>query len=191
MVSVDKQALISQLCTASKLQGKDLEEYRARLNKMSETELSALISGDNKGENVDTVELNHSQGANKTEITKKDAEDSAIQTIEANANQAIQMIDSQDDGNISEAYNKLKEKFDSDLAKSNVEKIVYKQLETAYFLKEAQANNLTYREYFEQRKELLYKTFPGIERFNDKQIILHTENTLNKEKNSCTKHSRE
>lgn len=169
MVSVDKQALISQLCTASKLQGKDLEEYRARLNKMSETELSALISGDNKGENVDTVELNHSQGVNKTEITKKDAEDSAIQTIESNANQAIQMIDSQDDGNISEAYNKLKEKFDSDLAKSNVEKIVYKQLETAYFLKEAQANNLTYREYFEQRKELLYKTFPGIERFNDKQ----------------------
>ena len=71
MVSVDKQALISQLCTASKLQGKDLEEYRARLNKMSETELSALISGDNKGENVDTVELNHSQGANKTEIIKK------------------------------------------------------------------------------------------------------------------------
>ena len=169
MVSVDKQALISQLCTASKLQGKDLEEYRARLNKMSETELSALISGDNKGENVDTVELNHSQGVNKTEITKKDAEDSAIQTIESNANQAIQMIDSQDDGNISDAYNKLKEKFDSDLAKSNVEKIVYKQLETAYFLKEAQANNLTYREYFEQRKELLYKTFPGIERFNDKQ----------------------
>lgn len=169
MVSVDKQALISQLCTASKLQGKDLEEYRARLNKMSETELSALISGDNKGENVDTVELNHSQGVNKTEITKKDAEDSAIQTIESNANQAIQMIDSQDDGNISEAYNKLKEKFDSDLAKSNVEKIVYKQLETAYFLKEAQANNLTYKEYFEQRKELLYKTFPGIERFNDKQ----------------------
>ena len=169
MVSVDKQALISQLCTASKLQGKELEEYRTRLNKMSETELSALISGDKKGDNVDTVELNHSQGTNKTEITKKEAEDLSIQNIESNANQAIQMIDSQDDGNISETYNKLKEKFNSDLAKSNVEKVAYKQLETAYFLKEAQANNLTYKEYYEQRKELLYKTFPGVERFNDKQ----------------------
>ncbi len=169
MVSVDKQALISQLCTASKLQGKELEEYRTRLNKMSETELTALISGDKKGDNVDTVELNASQSTAKTEITKKEAEDLSIQNIESNANQAIQMIDSQDDGDISKAYNKLKEKFDSDLAKSNVEKIIYKQLETAYFLKEAQANNLTYKEYYEQRKELLYKTFPGIERFNDKQ----------------------
>ena len=169
MVSVDKQALISQLCTASKLQGKELEEYRTRLNKMSETELASLISGDKQGDNVDTVELNHSQSTNKTEITKKEAEDSSIQNIESNANQALQMIDSQDDGNISETYNKLKEKFNSDLAKSNVEKVAYKQLETAYFLKEAQANNLTYKEYYEQRKELLYKTFPGVERFNDKQ----------------------
>ena len=71
MVSVDKQALISQLCTASKLQGKELEEYRTRLNKMSETELTALISGDKKGDNVDTVELNASQSTAKTEITKK------------------------------------------------------------------------------------------------------------------------
>ena len=71
MVSVDKQALISQLCTASKLQGKELEEYRTRLNKMSETELASLISGDKQGDNVDTVEFNHSQSTNKTEITYK------------------------------------------------------------------------------------------------------------------------
>ena len=58
MVSVEKQAIISQLCTASKLRGKALEEYRARLSKMSEAELTQLIAGDKQGDNVDMVELN-------------------------------------------------------------------------------------------------------------------------------------
>ena len=139
MVNVDKNTLINNLCQNSGLQGAALSEYKARLSKMSETELTALISGNNTDNNTDTVELNTTNTTN-TPIDKSTAQDLSIENIESNANQALQMLSKQDDGIISKTYNDLKEKFDLGLAKSQVEKVIYKQFKTADYLKKAKAN---------------------------------------------------
>ena len=168
MVNVDKNTLINNLCQNSGLQGAALSEYKARLSKMSEAELTALISGNNTDNNTDTVELNTTNTTN-TPIDKSTAQDLSIENIESNANQALQMLSKQDDGIISKTYNDLKEKFDLGLAKSQVEKVIYKQFKTADYLKKAKANKLTYSEYLGAKREFLMDIFPGIESYSDRQ----------------------
>ncbi len=168
MVNVDKNTLINNLCQNSGLQGAALSEYKARLSKMSEAELTALISGNNSYNNTDTVELNTTNTTN-TPIDKSTAQDFSIENIESNANQALQMLSKQDDGIISKTYNELKEKFDLGLPKSQVEKVIYKQFKTADYLKKAKANKLTYSEYLGSQREFLMDIFPGIESYSDRQ----------------------
>lgn len=102
-------------------------------------------------------------------ITKEEAQDDAIKCIKDNAQQAQSLLDNQDDGNISKAYNKLKEKLNSELAKSNVAKVVYKQFETAELLQEAKQETLTYNEYLKRKREDLFKIFPDVDSYSDKQ----------------------
>ena len=79
------------------------------------------------------------------------------------------MIDNQDDGVISKTYDKYKEAIDSELAKSNVQDVVDKQSQTAEFLQEAKDGKLTYKDYLERKRGLLYKSLPDIDSFTDKQ----------------------
>ena len=79
------------------------------------------------------------------------------------------MIDNQDDGVISKAYDKYKESTNSELAKSNVQDVVDKQSQTAEFLQEAKDGKLTYKDYLERKRDTLLSSFPNIDKYNDEQ----------------------
>lgn len=170
MVSVDNNSLISQIVSLNP------ELKKEDLQKLSDTELQAKLaqslSGDKLGTNTDQLVATSSNVGiepNTANLTKEEAEDSAIQTINDNAEQAQKMIDNQDDGVISKTYDKYKEATDSELAKSNVQDVVDKQSQTAEFLQEAKDGKLTYKDYLERKRGLLYKSLPDIDSFTDKQ----------------------
>ena len=173
MVSVDTNALIDKIVTLNpELKKEDLQQ-------LSETELQAKLaqslSGDKVDANVDTVTVttppheNTDVEPNTANLTKEEAEDSAIQTINDNAEQAQKMIDNQDDGVISKVYDKYKEATNSELAKSNVQDVVDKQSQTAEFLQEAKDGKLTYKDYLERKRNTLLNSFPNIDKYNDEQ----------------------
>ena len=169
MVSVDRNTLISQIVSLNPQLKPD------KLHKLSDAQLQAKLSqciaGNKQDKNVDSVRINNSSSeASKTpKMTTEEAQDNAIENIESNAEQAQKLLEAQDNGDISKAYNFVKEKLNSELAKSNVAKVVHKQFETAEFLREAKQGTLTYKEYLRRKREDIFKTFPEIDSYNDKQ----------------------
>ena len=169
MVSVDRNTLISQIVSLNpQLKPDELHELS---DAQLQAKLSQCIAGNKQDKNVDSVRINNSSSeASKTpKMTTEEAQDNAIENIESNAEQAQKLLDAQDDGDISKAYNFVKEKLNSELAKSNVAKVVHKQFETAEFLREAKQGTLTYKEYLRRKREDIFKTFPDIDNYNDKQ----------------------
>ena len=169
MVSVDRNTLISQIVSLNpQLKPDELHELS---DAQLQAKLSQCIAGDKQGKNVDSVRINNSssEASETTKMTTEEAQDNAIENIESNAEQAQKLLDAQDDGDISKAYNFVKEKLNSELAKSNVAKVVHKQFETAEFLREAKQGTLTYKEYLRRKREDIFKTFPEIDNYNDKQ----------------------
>lgn len=169
MVSVDRNTLISQIVSLNpQLKPDELHELS---DAQLQAKLSQCIAGNKQDKNVDSVRINNSSSeASKTpKMTTEEAQDNAIENIESNAEQAQKLLDAQDDGDISKAYNFVKEKLNSELAKSNVAKVVHKQFETAEFLREAKQGTLTYKEYLRRKREDIFKTFPEIDNYNDKQ----------------------
>ena len=169
MVSVDRNTLISQIVSLNpQLKPDELHELS---DAQLQAKLSQCIAGNKQDKNVDSVRINNSSSeASKTpKMTTEEAQDNAIENIESNAEQAQKLLDAQDDGDISKAYNFVKEKLNSELAKSNVAKVVHKQFETAEFLREAKQGTLTYKEYLKRKREDIFKTFPEIDNYNDKQ----------------------
>lgn len=167
MVSVDRNTLISQIVSLNPQLKSD--ELRKLSDAQLQAKLSQLLAGDNQDENVDSIKINNANTSETPEMTTEEAQDSAIENIEGNAKQAQELLDNQDDGDISKAYNFVKEKLNSELAKSNVAKVVYKQFKTAEFLREAKQGTLTYKEYLRRKREDIFKTFPEIDSYNDKQ----------------------
>ncbi len=169
MVSVDRNTLISQIVSLNPQLKPD------ELHKLSDAQLQAKLSqciaGNKQDKNVDSVRINNSSSeASKTpKMTTEEAQDNAIENIKSNAEQAQKLLEAQDNGDISKAYNFVKEKLNSELAKSNVAKVVHKQFETAEFLREAKQGTLTYKEYLRRKREDIFKTFPEIDSYNDKQ----------------------
>ena len=137
-----------------------------------QAKLSQCIAGNKQDKNVDSIKINNNNTSETPKMTTEEAQDNAIENIESNAEQAQKLLDAQDDGDISKAYNFVKEKLNSELAKSNVEKVVHKQFETAEFLREAKQGTLTYKEYLRRKREDIFKTFPEIDNYNDKQKAL-------------------
>ena len=172
MVSVDRNTLISQIVSLNPQLKPD------ELHKLSDAQLQAKLSqciaGNKQDKNVDSVRINNSSSeASKTpKMTTEEAQDNAIENIESNAEQAQKLLDAQDDGDISKAYNFVKEKLNSELAKSNVAKVVHKQFETAEFLREAKQGTLTYKEYLRRKRGFLFNSIPNINNYNDKQRAL-------------------
>ena len=101
-------------------------------------------------------------------MTKKEAEDTAIETIASNSAQALRTINNIDGGKISTTYNEIKEALHSELAESNVARVAYAQNESAELLRKAQNNELTYEEYCKRKKGVLLETFP-LPNMTDKQ----------------------
>lgn len=169
MVSVDRNTLISQIVSLNPQLKPD--ELRKLSDAQLQAKLSQCIAGNKQDKNVDSVRINNSssEASETPKMTTEEAQDNAIENIESNAEQAQKLLDAQDDGDISKAYNFVKEKLNSELAKSNVEKVVHKQFETAEFLREAKQGTLTYKEYLRRKREDIFKTFPEIDSYNDKQ----------------------
>ena len=167
MVSVDRNTLISQIVSLNPQLKPD------ELHKLSEAQLQAKLSqcivGNKQDKNVDSIKINNTNTSETPKMTTEEAQDNAIENIKNNAEQAQKLLEAQDNGDISKAYNFVKEKLNSELAKSNVAKVVHKQFETAEFLREAKQGTLTYKEYLRRKREDIFKTFPEIDSYNDKQ----------------------
>ena len=172
MVSVDRNTLISQIVSLNPQLKPD--ELRKLSDAQLQTKLSQTLAGDNDDKNIDSLKINanSSETPKALEISEEEAQDAAIENIESNAQQAQRLLDAQDDGNISKAYNFVKEKLNSELAKSNVAKVVHKQFETAEFLREAKQGTLTVKDYINRKRESLLNSILGFNNYNDKQKAL-------------------
>ncbi len=170
MVSVDRNTLISQIVSLNPQLKPD------ELHKLSDAQLQAKLSqciaGNKQDKNVDSVRINNNNSSETPKMTTEEAQDNAIENIKSNAEQAQKLLEAQDNGDISKAYNFVKEKLNSELAKSNVAKVVHKQFETAEFLREAKQGTLTYKEYIKRKRGFLFNSIPNINNYNDKQRAL-------------------
>ena len=167
MVSVDRNTLISQIVSLNPQLKPD--ELRKLSDAQLQAKLSQCIAGNKQDKNVDSIKINNNNTSETPKMTTEEAQDNAIENIKSNAEQAQKLLEAQDNGDISKAYNFVKEKLNSELAKSNVAKVVHKQFETAEFLREAKQGTLTYKEYLRRKREDIFKTFPEIDSYNDKQ----------------------
>ena len=89
------------------------------------------------------------------ELTEEQAQDAAISEIVNDAAEAKTILMQQDNGVISDAYNRRKERKDKDLALSNVEEAIDIQQKGADNLLKAKQGELSKREYFLQNREHL------------------------------------
>ena len=170
MVSVDRNTLISQIVSLNPQLKPD--ELRKLSDAQLHAKLSQCIAGNKQDKNVDSIKINNTNTSETPKMTTEEAQDNAIENIESNAEQAQKLLEAQDNGDISKAYNFVKEKLNSELAKSNVAKVVHKQFETAEFLREAKQGTLTYKEYLRRKRGFLFNSIPNINNYNDKQRAL-------------------
>ena len=110
--------------------------------------LSKLTQNSNTPVNVNNV-------ANDVHLTEEQAQDEVISTISEDTANARTLLMKQDNGHISQLYNKAKELFDSDLSLSNVEEAFMLQEECLENLSKAKEGKLSKREYFLQNREHL------------------------------------
>lgn len=110
--------------------------------------LSKLTQNSNTPVNVNNV-------ANDVHLTEEQAQDEVISTISDDTANARTLLMKQDNGHISQLYNKTKELFDSDLSLSNVEEAFMLQEECLENLSKAKEGKLSKREYFLQNREHL------------------------------------
>ena len=170
MVSVDRNTLISQIVSLNpQLKPDELHELS---DAQLQAKLSQCIAGNKQDKNVDSIKINNTNTSETPKMTTEEAQDNAIENIKSNAEQAQKLLDAQDNGDISKAYNFVKEKLNSELAKSNVAKVVHKQFETAEFLREAKQGTLTVKDYINRKRESLLNSILGFNNYNDKQRAL-------------------
>ena len=88
-------------------------------------------------------------------LTEEQAQDEVISIISDDAAEARTLLMKQDNGVVSDLYNKYKEWRDDDLSLSNIEEAVVIQQEGANNLYKAKEGELSKREYFIQNREHL------------------------------------
>lgn len=110
--------------------------------------LSKFAQNSNTPVNVNNI-------ANDVHLTEEQAQDEVISTISEDTANARTLLMKQDNGHISQLYNKAKELFDSDLSLSNVEEAFMLQEECLENLSKAKEGKLSKREYFLQNREHL------------------------------------
>lgn len=127
--------------------GKTLSEIGVKAADLFEF-LSKFAQNSNAPVNVNNV-------ANDVHLTEEQAQDEVISTISEDTANARTLLMKQDNGHISQLYNKAKELFDSDLSLSNVEEAFMLQEECLENLSKAKEGKLSKREYFLQNREHL------------------------------------
>lgn len=135
------------LNTTKTTSGKTLSEIGVKANDVFEF-LSKFAQNSNAPVNVNNV-------ANDVQLTEEQAQEEVISTISEDTANARTLLMKQDNGHISQLYNKAKELFDSDLSLSNVEEAFMLQEECLENLSKAKEGKLSKREYFLQNREHL------------------------------------
>ena len=135
------------LNTTKTTNGKTLSEIGVKATDLFEF-LSKLTQNSNAPVNVNNV-------ANDVHLTEEQAQDEVISIISEDTANARTLLMKQDNGHISQLYNKAKELFDSDLSLSNVEEAFMLQEECLENLSKAKEGKLSKREYFLKNREHL------------------------------------
>ena len=135
------------LNTTKTTSGKTLSEIGVKAADVFEF-LSKFAQNSNAPVNVNNV-------ANDVHLTEEQAQDEVIATISEDTANARTLLMKQDNGHVSQLYNKAKELFDSDLSLSNVEEAFMLQEECLENLSKAKDGKLSKREYFLQNREHL------------------------------------
>lgn len=163
MVSVDRQTLITQICGASGVEGKKLEEMRKQLSLMSEHQLLFVLRGINKNESIGLEVEKYGSSVKKVthekpKLTDEQAKDFSIETIEANIKAAEKIVEAQDLGVVSKGFDKLKQQNllgNQDISTYNVNEVISNQKTGVQNLKYAKDGALSKRNYYLQNKERL------------------------------------
>lgn len=175
MVSVDRQTLITQICSASGVEGKKLEEMHKQLSLMSEHQLLFVLRGINKNEciglEVEKYVSPVKKGIHeKQKLTDEQAKKFSIETIEANIKAAEKIVKAQDLGAVSKSFDKLKQQNllgNQDISTDNVKEVIANQKTGVQNLKYAKDGALSKRNYYLQNKDRL------------KQMIIRRLYTIN------------
>ena len=159
--------LINTICTSSGLKGKELEDLKARLAKLTEAELQAELSKAIAGNFINndfglvvertttttTPQLKPTTQAAQARILKeKQCKEVACKIIDDNIIEATKIFQSQHLGTISGAYDNAKDD-DNKLKTSNVAKILDYQNAGFTQIIEAKNEKLTRRQYYEENKQ--------------------------------------
>lgn len=119
----------------------DLFEFLSNLVQIENAPLNSSLTVDNFPTNIN--------------LTEKQAQEEVISIISNDAAEARTLLMKQDNGVVSDLYNKYKEWRDDDLSLSNIEEAVVLQQEGADNLYKAKEGKLSKREYFLQNREHL------------------------------------
>lgn len=127
--------------------GKTLKELGVKATDMFEF-LSKLVKTSNSPLTVDNIPTN-------VNLTEEQAQEEVISILSNDAAEARTLLMKQDNGVVTDLYNKYKEWRDDDLSLSNIEEAVVLQQEGADNLYKAKEGKLSKREYFLQNREHL------------------------------------
>lgn len=133
--------------TTQTTEGKTLKELGIKATDMFEF-LSKLVKTSNSSLTVNNMPTN-------VNLTEEQAQEEVISILSNDAAEARTLLMKQDNGVVSDLYNKYKEWRDDDLSLSNIEEAVVLQQEGADNLYKAKEGKLSKREYFLQNREHL------------------------------------
>lgn len=145
----------------------------ADVKKVSAFEKSAISASD-KGLILEKSS-NADQSAPKLEISREEAQDTALKDISAASMSAQTLFENQKDtqGDISRTYDMYKELTKDDLSQGKLKQAITLEKLGYTYLNQAKSNTLTKKEYYEHVKEDLLMMTPGIHSMSDnsKKII--------------------
>ncbi len=157
----DKNNLVNLICVISGVTGTNLETLRTQLLKKDEAELRLLLAGNYtdmmKGLAVEHFspehpEVNEQERIMSLNFSEEQAQQAAIDEIQANVDDAYNIYNSQHLGAITGAYDRSKSE-DDKLSSKNVWKVIQYQMGGVTALINARDHKLTRREYFEQNSQ--------------------------------------
>ena len=91
------------------------------------------------------------------ELTEEQAKDLTIQYLSEYVQSAIEIVQRQDGGWVTDGYDSIKEFFDAELSQKNVGEVLNGEIDGIGYLQKAQEGSLTKKEYYENNKARLKK----------------------------------
>ena len=97
------------------------------------------------------------QVSQSVELTEEQAKDLTIQYLSEYVQGAIEIIQRQDGGWVTDGYDSIKEFFDAELSEKNVGEVLNGEIDGIGYLQKAQEGSLSKKEYYESNKLRLKK----------------------------------